>query len=758
MQHYQNYSYNFICWLLCLSPFVLTASINAASASNSHFDSLSIIKPSTETPVFPPLALSESSVSSSLVTDFDVEFRDNSSKQLEVFSSKKFEINAVGYKFWNSPIIYVAQVTSPTFPVPPTIRNEPQPDTLPSNIPNPILSPEQQQSPCSPAQIPEAICETDKPYKVTSLKFVNSTVYKSELLLKKLYKKLKDEDNTKLAEKLKKLKIVYKKKDKRCSSDNDEQNPENYVCKFSDNEDKLIQNSQTNSNHEIFLLSELIQISSTIAKIYADDGFDTSGAVIYIPKETQLNREGIVIIRIIEGELNDIKVTFIDPNKKNTTEPASSRLNREYVRSRIALAASKPLNTEKLREALQLLQINPLIKSISARLSSGTNPGESILDVQIQEANSFNTALSIDNGRAPSVGSFERRAVFREANLLGLGDRLSLGYTNTDGSNNFDASYTFPLNPSEGTLSFAYINSQNQVIEPPFDDIDNDGNGGDIESESRSYELTLRQPISRRILSATKKDSTPLPTFEEVALGLTASLRESQTSLLNIPFPLSPGADDNGVTRIFALRFFQDWTRQNAQEVIAFRSQFSFGFHAFNSTINQQIPGINEVIPDSRFFSWQGQALWLRVFGNEKYKQLFRLRANAQLADRALASSEQLVFGGLGSVRGYRQDILQTDNGVFLTGEYEIPILQTFKNTGVVQVVPFVDYGIGWNSSGNANPSPNSLASLGLGLQWQQGNDFTARFDWGIPLISAESRGRTWQENGLYFSVQWNRF
>jgi len=507
-------------------------------------------------------------------------------------------------------------------------------------------------------------------------------------------------------------------------------------------------------------LEKLLSITSKIAEHYSSKDYETSGAIICILKETDGIRP--VIIRVIEGKLKDIEVQFIDPNHK---------LNPEYVRSRLALAASKPLNTKKLQEALQLLQIDPLIKSVTARLSSGENPGESILEVQIQEANSFSTALTIDNGRAPSVGSFQRRAVLREANLLGIGDRLNLGYTNTDGSNSFDASYTLPINPKDGTLSFTYANSRNKVIEPPFDDINKDGNSGDIKSTSNSYELTLRQPLSRKILSAkdqsennsnstTNNDSSSNSTFEELALGLTASLRESQTSLLGIPFPLSPGADNNGETRIFALRFFQDWSKQNTQGVIAFRSQFNFGFHAFNSTINQQISGVNEVIPDSRFFSWQGQALWLSVLGKDenKYKKLFRLRTNAQLADRALPSAEQIVFGGLGSVRGYRQDILQTDNGVSFTGEVELPVLQTFKNTGVVKVIPFVDYGIGWNSSGNVNPSPNSLASLGLGLQWQQGNNFTARFDWGIPLISVDSGDRTWQENGLYFSVQWNRF
>ena len=35
---------------------------------------------------------------------------------------------------------------------------------------------------------------------------------------------------------------------------------------------------------------------------------------------------------------------------------------------------------------------------------------------------------------------------------------------------------------------------------------------------------------------------------------------------------------------------------------------------------------------------------------------------------------------------------------------------------------------------------------------------FTARLDYGIPLISVSSTDRTWQENGIYFSVFYNPF
>lgn len=119
----------------------------------------------------------------------------------------------------------------------------------------------------------------------------------------------------------------------------------------------------------------------------------------------------------------------------------------------------------------------------------------------------------------PSVGSFRRRLQTNEANFLGLGDSLALVYTNTDGSNALDTSYVLPLNPRNGTLSLSFGTTSSDVIEPPFDRID-------INSDSRYLELTLRQPLVQ----------TPT---QEFTLGLTGARRESETELLDIPFPLA---------------------------------------------------------------------------------------------------------------------------------------------------------------------------------------------------------------------------
>ena len=118
---------------------------------------------------------------------------------------------------------------------------------------------------------------------------------------------------------------------------------------------------------------------------------------------------------------------------------------------------------------------------------------------------------------------------------------------------------------------------------------------------------------------------------------------------------------------------------------------------------------------------------------------------------------EQFSLGGLQSVRGYRQDLLLTDNGAFASAEVRLPVLRVPDWNAVLQIAPFVDIGSTWNAGREASDT-NSLASVGLGLVWQQSDRFTARLDYGIPLVSVSSTERTWQENGLYFSVFYNPF
>jgi hemolysin activation/secretion protein len=460
-------------------------------------------------------------------------------------------------------------------------------------------------------------------------------------------------------------------------------------------------------------LAEVFQARSKITNLYIKNGYITSGA--YIPPQNI--QSGVIKIQVIEGKLEDIQII------------GNQRLHASYIRSRLAIATPAPLNRDRLLEALRLLQINPLIANLSAELSAGSHPGMNILQVKVSEAKTLHSQITLDNGRSPSVGSFRRRLNISEANFLGWGDSFNVTYTNTDGSDSVDATYTLPINAENGTLALTFSDTTSHVIEQPFNVLD-------IQSSSRNYELTWRQPI---IQTSTK----------ELAIGLTASHRESEASYIpgsRIPFP-SLGADAQGRTRLSALRFFQEWTTRNNREVIAVRSQFSQGIDLFSPTFNTSPP-------DNRFFAWQGQAQWARLLAPDT---LFLLRTNTEIASREILPLEQLSLSGIDSVRGYRQDYLLTDNGTFASAEIHIPILRLPKIRGMLQVIPFFDFGFGWNNTNKNDISTNILAATGLGWQWTQKN-FTARLDWGIPLTSSNSQGSTWQENGVYFSLQYNPF
>lgn len=175
---------------------------------------------------------------------------------------------------------------------------------------------------------------------------------------------------------------------------------------FSDEELTLVTAPFTNRQ---ITFADLLQAEAAVTKLYTNAGYLNSGAIIPA-NQTLTQKEAIVKIQIIEGGLEDIQVTV------------DGRLKPEYIRSRLALATTKPLNQNRLLEALQLLQLDPLVENISAELSAGSRPELSLLTVRVKEADTFNIELVADNGRNPSVGSFQRGVRINENNVLGYGD------------------------------------------------------------------------------------------------------------------------------------------------------------------------------------------------------------------------------------------------------------------------------------------------------------------------------------------------
>ena len=459
--------------------------------------------------------------------------------------------------------------------------------------------------------------------------------------------------------------------------------------------------------------AQLIEVQNLITKLYQEEGYVTSGAFIPVQVITQ----GIVKVQVLEGKLEAIEVEGLQ------------RLNPEYIRSRIAVSSQAPLNQNELLKGLQLLQINPLIKTISAELNSGNLPGTSILNIRVTESNHFHIKASYDNYRNPSVGTNRILGEITHDNLVGWGDRISIRYYHTEGSDSIDnLSYTLPVNPYNGTLNARFRLTNSQVIKPEiFEPLD-------IESKYRKYELSYRQPIIQSV-------------SEELALGIGADWQTNSNFILGRPFPLSRGADNQGKTRIFALRFFQEYSNRGQKNVFFARSQFSLGLNAFGATNNNDEP-------DSQFFAWRGQAQYLNLLSPDVS---LLLRSDIQLANQNLLPIEQYGLGGIYTVRGYSQDALIADNGLFASAELRTNILKIPEWDTTLQLSPFLDFGKVWNNN-DIPLERESFASVGLAVRLLVNDKFTARLDWGIPLNNFDNVIDSLQGDGIYFSFELKPF
>ncbi|MCC0177380.1 ShlB/FhaC/HecB family hemolysin secretion/activation protein [Waterburya agarophytonicola K14] len=456
--------------------------------------------------------------------------------------------------------------------------------------------------------------------------------------------------------------------------------------------------------------TELLEVQQAITQLYVDRGYFTSGA--FIPPQTINHRT--IRVQIIEGTIGEIKVLGLE------------KLPPEYIRSRIAIASQAPLNQNKLLEALQKLQLNPLIEHISAELSQGIKPGESFLKLKIKEADSFDLTFNTDNDLTTSIGSIRGRVSIDERNLLGFGDSFRVGYARSEGSESLERiEYIAPLGARGTSVRLSHSRSDNKIIIDPFPVLD-------LESKNRGYGITLIQ------------DAIDRPTQNLLfAFGFTH--QNSKFSLMNLGFPdLARGLDDRGRSITSTLHLIQEYNSRSKDRVFSLASQIAIGIDALDSTIN------NDDLPDSKYLIWRGQTRYIKALSA---KTNLSLGGTIQFADRPLFSNEQFIAGGVQSVRGYSRDIIRGDNGFSFSAELGNTVVQVPKWDLRVEVIPFFDFARIWNSD-DFPIQTNTLASVGIATQISIDDHFNFSVGIGIPLIDDKlPEKKSLQDNGIYFSL-----
>ena len=181
---------------------------------------------------------------------------------------------------------------------------------------------------------------------------------------------------------------------------------------------------------------------------------------------------------------------------------------------------------------------------------------------------------------------------------------------------------------------------------------------------------------------------------DEISAGLIAEHRTSKTSVLGEDFCFEPQTASCDDPTVSVLRQVLEWTRPTRTDVFAARSMLSVGVEALDATTHGKAS-----IADGRYLVWLGQAQWAHVLPESLWSTQTLVRVESQISNDPLLSIERFSIGRLESVRGYRENQLVRDSGVVVSGELRIPIWRDSLRRPLLELVPFTDYGYGWNDA-----------------------------------------------------------
>ena len=462
---------------------------------------------------------------------------------------------------------------------------------------------------------------------------------------------------------------------------------------------------------------ESLRLAMTL--LYVKHGYSTSGALV----PDQAITDGVLTLQIIEGRLSRINV---EGNYWFWSSYFTSRLQRD---------AGPPVNVHALQQRLQLFQTDPRIERINADLRPGETRGQSALNVRVAERRPIKAWVEYNNFSAPGVGSNRVMGTIVDDNLLGFGDRVSVQYgqsfgtdSNARGSGinpNLNVNYVIPFTPYDTTFAVDYRRTDFTVIDSAVKALD-------INGKFESIGLSFRQPVIRTL-------------SQEFALSLSGQSESFRTSLLGNPFEFQSGST-NGLSQVSALRFAQEYVHRTQDQVISALSRMSFGLPVLGATVNS---GPDQATGE--FFSWLGQTQLVRRLNPTRVTLL--ARADLQLSNKHLFLMEQMAVGGRYSVRGYREFTQLGDNAFLGSLETRIPMYTSAIGEEIVYLVPFFDYGRAWNSDTVVNPSPEWLASVGVGTIWHFWRGSRFEVYWGQRLKDVENSHTNLQDYGVHVQL-----
>lgn len=458
-------------------------------------------------------------------------------------------------------------------------------------------------------------------------------------------------------------------------------------------------------------------LRQSVSRLYVDRGYVNSGALL----GTDAISGNTLRLDIVEGKLTALQLHGMQ------------RLYDDYLRQRLCPDPDAVLNMDSLREQFALLLGDPLFERLNARVLPGANLGEAVLDIEVQRARPYQLSAHVNNYRPPSVGANTTTLSGWVRNFTQVGDVLEASVQDSaqgEAGRRYGVGWHLPLNQRGTQISLQIDRGQSSVIEQPLQNLD-------IRSTLDSQDWGLSQVLFESLR-------------HKFSVGLNRSQRTNRTTLMDQPFSFV-AAEPTGATTVLTTRFWQEYSLRSEKQVLALRSTLAASSN--NLQDSAIVPGMP--LPAS-----QNARIWLGQFHYARQVQdngaQFIVRGTLQRSADSLVALERMAIGGVGSVRGFRENQLTRDQGTVLNLEYDYPLISNAGKGLNLALVPFYDWGWGRNQGEDGD----TLAALGLGVRLRQGGfklDFAvARRQIAPSTITSE--GGNLQDKGVHLQLGYDFF
>lgn len=426
-------------------------------------------------------------------------------------------------------------------------------------------------------------------------------------------------------------------------------------------------------------VADLYKIVEKINELYTDKGYLTCRAFL----QPQTIKDGCVKITLVEGKTGATTVI----NNKSTKE--------KYITKRLHLREGEVANINTLNKDILVFNGTNDVQ-LRLLMQPGKEPGTTDYVIEAYEPKTQNWTLFTDNAGNYSTGEWRGGLFYTHRSLTKVRDNLTVGVIGSHGTLAGSFLYGRPVGRSGTKLNLSY--STNRVRQTKNNKL------SEVRGGAGSFNIGIVQPW---VTSTTTRSEVSFEyNHQKSKSDFLAHTTDARFNIANDTM------DD--FTLAFAL------TNYGKSHVLYQKHSYVFGRSkstpaAFTSS-------------SQNYGYYKLTGLYQKSYA---HGQLLSSRLDAQFSNRDnIVSSRQFYIGGMNSVRGYKENYMGGDSGLFWNIEYAVPLTKDRKTNGFL----FFDLGRVFGESAESNGDDRDLSSIGFGVRSTALKNIYANLMFGFPL------------------------